>query len=96
MRKTIFYVTSAAMAASIAFSTPAAAENKSEFAKAVVEFCSMFSNGETGGTGLPNSGGCVSSFAAAGPAAFCKSLKDFGILEIFGFETQGACVVALK
>ncbi len=62
------------------------------------EFCADACSGPIGGL-FSNYGQCMSSCKVClnsgngnFPACICKQLKDFGLLDLFGWKNQGQCV----
>jgi hypothetical protein len=94
VKRVIAITTSAIMAAGATLASPVVAQNRGP-ASNVVEFCAAFGN-TISGPGLPTPGSCVSYFRAGGAVSFCKEAKDFGVLESYGFRSQGECIVALS
>lgn len=94
MKKALAYAASAAMGLSM-MASPAMAQDTKGPANEIAEFCGFFGN-DSNGPGLPTKGSCTSFFRANDPAATCKELKDFDLLELFGFKSQGECVAFIN
>ena len=92
MKLKLATLAAASLLFSAAISTPALAQDTKGPANEISEQChDIWGTGEK-----PNGGSCTSFFRADDAAATCKELKDFGLLELLGFESQGDCVSYLR
>jgi len=92
MKKVIAGATSLALALSINLALPTAAAANNG-AKDTVDFCKAFIDGTT--LDLER-GGCISFYRTDDPVSICKAWKDYGVLELLGFNNQGDCIKALS